>query len=122
MRLDELTQPGWGDAANNFSQRDMKYWTAELKVLAVVKPQIGMTAATPSPTTFGELMQTFDIVRGQSQMPAVTSRPGRSQMWLRSGNPQSPKFILVLSPNAACNSTPIQDAKRLEPISFYPRI
>jgi hypothetical protein len=36
MRLDELTQPGWGDAANYFCERDMKYGTAELKVPAIV--------------------------------------------------------------------------------------
>jgi len=51
----------------------MKYGTAELKVPAVVKPQIDMTAATPSLSTFGELMHTLDIVCRQSQMPAVTS-------------------------------------------------
>jgi hypothetical protein len=37
MRLDELTKPGWGDAANYFCERDMKDGTAELKVLVVVK-------------------------------------------------------------------------------------
>jgi len=35
MRLDELTQPGCGDAANYFCERDMKYGTADLKVPAV---------------------------------------------------------------------------------------
>jgi len=30
MRLDELTQPGWGDAADYFRERDMKYGTTEL--------------------------------------------------------------------------------------------
>jgi len=78
MRLDELTQPGWGDAANYFRERDMRYGTAELKVPVVVKPQIEKTAATPSPITVGEHMQTPEIIRGQSQMPAVTSRPGSS--------------------------------------------
>ena len=73
MRLDKLTQPGWGDAANYFRERDMKYGTAELKVLTVVNHQIDWIAATPSPTTFGEHMQTLQIVSGQSQMPAVTS-------------------------------------------------
>jgi len=48
MRLDELTQPGWRDAANYSHDRDIKYGTAELKVLAVVKDQIDTTAATPS--------------------------------------------------------------------------
>jgi hypothetical protein len=62
MRLDKLTQPGWGDAANYFRERDMKYRTAELKLLAVGKPQIDTTAATPSPMTVGEHMQTPEIV------------------------------------------------------------
>jgi len=75
MRLDELTQPGWGDAANYFCERDMKYRTAELKVPAVVKQQIDTTAATPSLTTCEEHMQTLEIVSGQSHMPSVTSRP-----------------------------------------------
>jgi len=61
MKLDELTQQGSGDAANYFREMDMKYGTTGLKVRAVVKPQIDTTAATPSPTTFGEHMQTPDI-------------------------------------------------------------
>jgi len=47
MRLVELTQPGWGDAADFFCEKDMKYVTTELKVPAVVKPQTDTTAATP---------------------------------------------------------------------------
>jgi len=73
MRHDKLTQPVWGDAANYCCGRDMKIGTAELMVPAVVKPQIDMTTATPSPTTFGERMQTLAIVHGQSQIHAVTS-------------------------------------------------
>jgi len=65
MKLDELTQLGWGDAADYFRERDMKTMPTELKVPAVVKPQTGTTAATPSPTTFGELMQVHDIVPGR---------------------------------------------------------
>jgi hypothetical protein len=42
----------------------MKYGTTELKARAVGKPQSASTAATPSPTTFGELMQALDIVSG----------------------------------------------------------
>ena len=95
MRLDELKQPGWGDAANYFCERDMKYGTAELKVPAVVNHQIDQIAATPCPTTFGERMQTLEIVSGQSQMPAVTLQPGSSQMRLGSEKPQSHKFIPV---------------------------
>ena len=80
--LDQQTQPDRGDAAYYLRQRDMKYWMAELKVPAVVKPQTDTTAATPSLTTFGELMQMLDIVCGQSQKPQVTSRPGSSQLRL----------------------------------------
>jgi len=64
--LDELTIPGWGDATDYFWEADMKYGTTELKVPAVVKPQKDMAAATPSLTTFGELMQALIIVPGQS--------------------------------------------------------
>jgi len=119
MGFDELTQPGWGDAANCIRERDMKYGNAELNVLAVVTPQIETTAASASLTTVGEHMQTLDIVRGQLEMPTVTSRPGSSQMRLGSEKPQSNTFISVLSPDAATDSTPIQDAKPVEPICFY---
>ena len=47
MRLDDLTQPGGGDVADNFRERDMKCRTTQLKVPAVVKPQTDTTAATP---------------------------------------------------------------------------
>jgi len=107
------------ETANYFFVRDMKYGTSELKVPAVVKPQIDMTAATPSATTFGELVQTLHIVHRQSQMPAVTSQPGSSQMKLGSEKPQPHKFIMVLSPNMAPSSTPIQNAKPVEPVSVY---
>jgi len=53
----------------------VKYETAELNVLVVVKPKIDTTAATPSLTTFGEHMHTLDIVGGQSDMLAVPSQP-----------------------------------------------
>jgi len=87
MRLDELTYPGWGNTANYFRERDMMYGTAELKVPAVVKPQIDTTAATPAHTTFGQYMPTLDIVPGQSQIPAVASQPGSSQLRLGSEKP-----------------------------------
>jgi len=122
MMLDELSQPRWSDAANYFHERDMKYGTAELKVPAVVKPQIDTTAAKPSLTSFGEHMLALDIVHGQEQMPTVTSRPGSSQMNLGLEKPQSHKFIPVLSPDATPDSTPIQDVSPVECASFYPCI
>jgi len=95
------------DSANYFPERDMRYGTAELKVLAVLQPRIDMTAPTPSPITVGEHVQTPEIVRGQSEMPAVTSRPESSQMRPGSEKPQSHKFILILSPGMATNSMTI---------------
>jgi len=89
MRLDDLTQPGWGDPPNYFCERNIKYGTAKLKVPVVVKPQIDTTTAPPSPTTVREHMQTPAIVCRQSEMRAVASRPGSSQMRLGLGKPQS---------------------------------
>jgi hypothetical protein len=120
MRLDELTQPGWGDAANHFHESDMRYGTAELKVPAVVKPQIDMTAVTPSPITVGEHVQTTEIARGQSEMAAVTSRPGSSQMRPGLETHESHKFIPVFSLGMATDSRPIPGRNPVEPVSFYP--
>ena len=122
MRLDQQTQPGWGDAADIFCARDMKYRTPELKVPAVLNPQTDSTAATPSPTTFGERMQAFDIVPGQSQMPQVTSRQGSSQMRLCSEQPQADNHIVALMPAAVPDLLQIEIAKPAHPVSFYPSI
>jgi len=39
MRLDELTELGWGDAANYFCGRDMKHGTAKSKVQWLLSPK-----------------------------------------------------------------------------------
>jgi len=120
MKPDELTQPVWVDAANYYWEMDMKYGTTELRLPADVKLQIATTEPITSPRTFGEHMQTLDIVRGQSPRPAVTLRPGSSQMRLGSEKPQSQKFIPVTSPEAATDSMQIQDAKPVEPVRLSP--
>jgi len=120
MTLDRLTQLGLGDAANYFGEKDVKYGTAELKVPAVVNPQMDTTGATPSPPRFGEHMQTLDIFRRQSQMAPVTSPPGCTQWRLGSQKPQSHIFIPVCLSEVVPNSIQIQDAKPIKPISFYP--
>jgi len=120
MKHDELMQPGWADAARYFRKRDMKHGTAELKLPAVVTPQIDTTAATPHLTTFGEHMQTLDIVRRQWQIPAVTSRPGSSQMRLGWEKPQLHKSLTVLSADVEPDSTLIQDAKPVHPQACTP--
>ena len=67
--FEKLMQLGWGDAANNYCERAMRYRMPKLKVPAVGKAQADITAATSSPTTFGQLMQRLEIVHGESQMP-----------------------------------------------------
>jgi hypothetical protein len=75
MTLDKLTRLGWGDAADYFGRRDMKYWKVELNVLAMVKLQTVKVTAAPVLKTPGELVQTDDIVPGQWQMPQGTTQP-----------------------------------------------
>jgi hypothetical protein len=122
MRLDYLTQPGWGDMANYFRERDMKYGMTELQVPAVGKPQTELTAATPSPTTFGELMQALDIVPGHSQMPQVISQQGCCQMRLGSEKPQADIHLVLPIPAAVPDSSQIEIRKTVQPESCYPCI
>jgi hypothetical protein len=109
LRLDELKQVGSGDVADYFRERDMNYGTTGLKTPAVAKPQEDSTAATPSPTIFGELMKDLDIVPGQSQMPQVTSRQGTSQMRLGSEKPQADNHIVPPMPAVVPNSSSIEN-------------
>jgi len=69
IKLDELTQPGWGDMADYFCGRDMKYRKSALKVAAVIQSPKYHVAAAPCPTTCGELLERLDIVPGISRMP-----------------------------------------------------
>jgi len=120
MKLDELTQPGWEDAADYFRERDKKYGTAKSRVPVVVQPQTDDEASAPPPTTFGELMERLDIVPGISQMPQGTSRPGSSHIRLGSVRPQSNTTLSSLEPAAEPDTLPLLKAKPVEPVSFYP--
>jgi len=122
MRLDKLTQQGWGDAAHYFREWDMKYGMTELKVPAVVKTQTDTTAATPSLTTFGEHMQVVEIVPGQSQMLHVMSRQGSSQMRLGSEKSHVDNHIVSLMPDAVPDSSQREIAMPVQPVSIYPSI
>jgi len=119
LRLDELMQLGWGEAAHYFRERDMKYETTELKVPAVVKPQTDTTAATPSPITFGEVMQVLDIVAGQSRMPHVMYRQGSSQMRLGSEKPQADDHMVSRMPDTVPDSLQREIATPVQPVSIY---
>jgi len=73
IKLDKFSQPGWGDVAEYFGERDKMYGTTELKVLAVVQSLREVDATSCAPMTFGFLMETRDCVLGKLQMPQVTS-------------------------------------------------
>jgi hypothetical protein len=87
MMLDKQPQPEWEDAADYFRERDKKYGASELWVAAGILPQTKDDAPAPLPTTFGERMESLDIVPGISQMPQGTSRPGSSHIMLCSVKP-----------------------------------
>jgi len=115
-----LTQPGWEDAADYFRVRDKKYGTSKLKVLAVVQLETADRNAVPAPTTFGELMESLEIVPGISQLPQGTSRPGSSHNRLGLVNPQLRTRISGHQPAAKGDMSPVLRAKSIEPVSFYP--
>jgi len=119
MKLDELTQPGWEDAADYFREQDKKYGTAKSRVPVVVQPQSDDHPLAPPPVTFGELMERLDIVPGISQMPQGTSQPGSSHIRLGSVKPQSNTTISGLEPAAEPDTLPLLNAKPVEPVSFY---
>jgi hypothetical protein len=122
MTLDELTQPGWEDAADYFPERDKKYGTSTLRVPAVVQHQTDVNAPTPVPTTIGELLECLDILPGISQLPQGTSRPGSSHIKLGSGKPQVNTGIWDLAPTAKPDSLVNQNPKPSELVSVYPGI
>jgi len=119
IKFDKLTQPGWQDAADYFGERYNKYGISELRVSAVVQPQMNDDARPHPPTTFGELMESLKIVRGISQ---GTSRPGSSHIRLSSVKPQSRLNIPTGEPAAEPDSSRLLKAKPVEPVSFYPCI
>jgi hypothetical protein len=122
MKLGELTQPAWEDAANFFREQDKKYGTIQLRVAAVVQPQTNDDAPAPLPATFGELKESLDIVSGIYQRPQGTSRPGSSHIRLGSVKPQSKSCIPGGDPAAEPDSSMLLNAKPIEPVSFYPCI
>jgi hypothetical protein len=72
IKLDECTQPGWGDTAHYFCERDIKFWTTESKVPIVVNSIMDKVEAAPAAKRIGELMESHQIVPGKSQMSPAT--------------------------------------------------
>jgi len=119
MNLDELTQPGWEDAAAYSREQDNKYGISELSVPVVIQPQTNNHTPAPPPTTFGELMESPDIVPGISQRLQGTSWPGNSHTRLGSVTPQSKSIISSGEPAAEPDLSTLLKVKPVEPISFY---
>jgi len=119
MKLDKLTQPGWGDAADYFRERDKKYGTSQFKVPAVIRSQTDSVAAATLPKTYGELLETLDTVPGISRMLQCPSRPRSSHMRVGSGKPKSPECISSLPPGAESNLSLIMYATPVQPVSAY---
>jgi hypothetical protein len=111
MKLDKLTQPGWENAADCCGERDKKYGTSNLRVPAVVQQQTNEDAPAPPPTTFGELMESLDIVTRISQGPQWTSRPESSHIRLGSVKPQSRSSIPSGEPAAEPDSSTLLNVK-----------
>jgi len=120
MKIDELTQLGWEDAADYFHERDMKYSRSEVRVPAVVPPWTDDDTPPPPLTTFVELMECLEIVPGISQMTQGTTRPGSSHIRLGSVKAQSKPSIPSDKPAVEPDSWMLLKAKPVEPESVYP--
>jgi hypothetical protein len=119
MKLDEWTEPGWRDAAKYFHERDNRYSTTELQVLAGFKSHMDDEAANPAPSIFGDLMVSLDIIPGILQMPHGTFPQGSSHLRLGCGRWQSKTCIALLPPDVEPDSSPIEKAKPIEPVNLY---
>ena len=117
--LQNLTYPECGNPADSVCEREMKYGTTQLMVPVVVKLQTDITAATPSPISFENLMQTRDMVPGRFEMPPLTLRPRRSQLRLCSERPDADSNIVSLASNPVLDSSQIVIAKPGQPVSVY---
>jgi len=119
MKFDELTQPGWEDAADHFREWDEQYSTSKLRVPAVIQLQTNDDTPPHPPTTFAELIESLDIVPGILE---GISAAGSSHIRLGSVKPQSKSSIPSSEPPAEPDSSPLLKAKPVEPVSFYPCI
>jgi len=119
---DKLTHLELGDAANSILERDKKYGTTEFKVLAVLNPQRNKVLAAPAPTTFGELIESRDILPKQMQIMQGSSPQGSSLMRISLGAPKTNKCRLSRLPNKMLNFSLSKKTKPVERVSFYPCI
>ena len=108
MKQDELTQPAWGDTADNIHEGETKYGTTNFKIPTVVQLQTADNAASSGALTFGESMETLNSIPGKSQILRLTSHLGSSRMRLASEKPQTRKYTSSLPPDVVADSSPIE--------------
>jgi len=88
MKRNELTLPGWEDAAAYFGETEKKYGPSRFSVPAVIQPRTDDDAAPPAPAMFVYLMECLGIVPRLLQMLQGTSQPGSNHTKLGSVGPQ----------------------------------
>jgi len=122
MKHNELTQPCWEDAPDNFCEQHKMYGTSELRVPAVDQPQTKDDATAPPPTTVVDLLEILVILPGTSHRPQQNSRPGSSHIRLGSVKPQSASSISSREPAGEPDSSILLKAKPVQSGSFYTAI
>jgi len=95
------------------------YVTSKLRVPSVFQEQRNNGAVAPVPTTFGNHMESLDIVPRISQRPLGTSRPGSSHIRVGSVKLWSNSSISSGKPAAEPDSSTLLNAKPIEPVSVY---
>jgi hypothetical protein len=127
IKLDQLTQWGWGDAADSVRKCDKNYGTTELEVPAVVQLNTDNDVATPPLIAFAELMESPDTISQISQTLQWNDRPRSSPIRLGCCRLQSKKRSVSLPSDAEPNLSRIKCSEtywthKLLPLhfSFYP--
>jgi hypothetical protein len=119
IKLNELTHPGWEDAADNFRATDQKYRTFESSIPAVIELWTDGIAAAPAPATYRDLLVCLDIVHRILQMLQGTSRPGSSHIRPGAVMQQSQTRIASLAPTVEPDSSPLLTVMIVQPVSKY---
>jgi len=97
-------------------------WDSRIDSSANGQPETDTTAAMPLPRTFEDLIQTVDIIPGQSLMPQETSRLESSYIRLDSEELQPHRDIASLLPNAVANWSQTEKAKPVEAVCYDPSL
>jgi len=122
IKLDIVTQPGGGNAVDDFRASDMMYGMTEFKIPAAVQPHTTEDAASSMPTRFGEPIEPLHSIPRKLHMLQVTCRPGRGNMRLRASKLRMHNSIPCLLATPMPNWSPIQHWKHDESVSFNPCI